>query len=62
MRVTADRTIADLYQEQALGLLRFALLLTGDLTTAEDLAQDAFLGLHRHWDTVHDPAEVQRTS
>jgi DNA-directed RNA polymerase specialized sigma24 family protein len=38
------------------------LLLTGDLTTAEDLVQDAFLGLHRHWGTVQDPAKVQRTS
>lgn len=26
MRVTAERTIEDLYREQALGLLRFALL------------------------------------
>jgi hypothetical protein len=57
MRVTAERTIEDLYREQALGLFRFALLLTGDLTTAEDLVQ-----LHRHWGTVQDPAKVQRTS
>jgi hypothetical protein len=49
MRVTAERTIEDLYREQALGLLRFALLPTGDLPTAEDPVQDAFLGLHRHW-------------
>jgi DNA-directed RNA polymerase specialized sigma24 family protein len=38
------------------------LLLTGDLATAEDLVQDAFPGLHRHWGTVQDPAKVQRTS
>ena len=35
MRVTAERTIERLYREQALGLLRFALLLTRDLTTAQ---------------------------
>jgi len=39
MRVTAE-TIEGLYREQALGLLRFALLLTGDLSTAEDLVQE----------------------
>jgi DNA-directed RNA polymerase specialized sigma24 family protein len=38
------------------------LLLTGDLTTAEDLVQDAFLGLHRHRGTAQDPTKVQRTS
>jgi DNA-directed RNA polymerase specialized sigma24 family protein len=54
MRVTAERTIEDLYREQALGLFRFALLLTGDLTTAEDLVQDAFLGLHRQQGRAQD--------
>jgi RNA polymerase sigma-70 factor (sigma-E family) len=47
--------IEDLYREHALGLVRFALLLTGDRATAEDVVQDAFLGLHRHWDEVRDP-------
>jgi DNA-directed RNA polymerase specialized sigma24 family protein len=61
-QVTAERTIQDLYREQALGLFRFALLLTGDLTTAEDLVQDAFHGLHRHRGTAQDPTKAQRTS
>jgi RNA polymerase sigma factor (sigma-70 family) len=38
--------------------MRFALLLTGDRATAEDVVQDAFLGLHRHWDDVNDPGRV----
>lgn len=29
--------------------------MTGDRPTAEDLVQDAFLGLHRRWDTLVDP-------
>ena len=62
MRGTAERTIENLYREQALGLLRSALLLTGDLSAAQDLMQDAFPSLHRHWGTVQDPTKVQRTS
>jgi RNA polymerase sigma-70 factor (sigma-E family) len=58
MRATARPGIEDLYREHALGLVRFALLLTGDRGTAEDIVQDAFLGLHRHWDEVKDPARV----
>jgi RNA polymerase sigma factor (sigma-70 family) len=33
-------------------------LLTGDRAAAEDLVQDAFLGLYRHWDEVRDPSHV----
>ena len=55
MRATTQPGIEDLYREHALGLVRFALLLTGDRATAEDVVQDAFLGLHRHWDEVKDP-------
>jgi RNA polymerase sigma-70 factor (sigma-E family) len=58
MRATRQPGIEDLYREHALGLMRFALLLTGDRATAEDVVQDAFLGLHRHWDDVNDPGRV----
>jgi DNA-directed RNA polymerase specialized sigma24 family protein len=47
MRATTQPGIEDLYREHALGLMRFALLLTGDRATAEDVVQDAFLGLYR---------------
>ena len=30
-------------------LMRFAYLLTGNMTAAEDLVQEAFVRLHRHW-------------
>jgi len=44
-----------LYRSHALGLVRLALLLVGDRTTAEDVVQDAFLGLYRGWSRVRDP-------
>jgi RNA polymerase sigma-70 factor (sigma-E family) len=58
MTAITQPAIEDLYREHALGLVRFALLLTGDRATAEDVVQDAFLGLHRHWDEVRDPARL----
>jgi len=58
MRAITQPGIEDLYRDHALGLVRFALLLTGDRATAEDVVQDAFLGLHRHWDEVRDPDKV----
>jgi len=45
----------DLYREQAVAMIRLALTLTGDRATAEDVVQDAFLGLHRRWPRLDDP-------
>ena len=39
--------MSDLFQEHALSLVRLAVLLTGDRASAEDVVQDAFLGLQR---------------
>ena len=43
-----------LYQAHALGLVKLAVLMTGDQSTAEDVVQDAFLGLYRRWQALHD--------
>jgi RNA polymerase sigma factor (sigma-70 family) len=44
----ADELIADLYKAHGLALIRVALMLIGDRPTAEDVVQDAFMGLHRN--------------
>jgi RNA polymerase sigma factor (sigma-70 family) len=51
--VTAAAVTA-LYAEHALGLVRLAVVVTGDRAAAEDIVQDAFLGLYRRWDQLPD--------
>jgi RNA polymerase sigma-70 factor (sigma-E family) len=50
----AAAAVTTLYAEQALGLVRLAVVLTGDRGAAEDIVQDAFLGLYRRWDHLAD--------
>lgn len=51
-RAPAEAGVDALYREHGLGLVRLALLLTGDKASAEDVVQDAFLGLYRGWDRI----------
>ena len=50
----AAAAVTELYAEHALGLVRLAVLLVGDRASAEDIVQDAFLGLYRRWDRLPD--------
>jgi RNA polymerase sigma factor (sigma-70 family) len=50
----AAAAVTTLYAEHALGLVRLAVVLTGDRGTAEDVVQDAFLGLYRRWGSLAD--------
>jgi RNA polymerase sigma-70 factor (sigma-E family) len=50
----ARQHVTALYQAHALGLVKLAVLMTGDQSTAEDVVQDAFLGLYRRWPSLHD--------
>ena len=52
---TAERHVTALYQAHALSLARLALVMLGDRSAAEDVVQDAFLGLYRRWDRLADP-------
>jgi RNA polymerase sigma factor (sigma-70 family) len=52
----AVAAVTALYAEHALGLVRLAVVLTGDRGAAEDIVQDAFLGLYRRWDSLPDMA------
>ena len=50
--------ITALYETHALGFVKLAVLMTGDQPAAEDIVQDAFLGLYRRWDSVREPDKV----
>jgi len=51
----ADRLVADLYRDHGLSLVRVALLLVGDKQTAEDVVQEAFIGLYRGLHRLSSP-------
>jgi RNA polymerase sigma-70 factor (sigma-E family) len=53
----ADQVTA-LYQAHAAGLVRLAMLMLADQHAAEDVVQDAFLGLYRRFDSLADPARA----
>jgi RNA polymerase sigma-70 factor (sigma-E family) len=51
---SAAHEVTALYEAHALGLVRLAVVLTGDQGSAEDVVQDAFVGLYRRWDSLTD--------
>jgi DNA-directed RNA polymerase specialized sigma24 family protein len=53
---TAEWHVTALYEAHALGLARLALVMLGDPAAAEDVVQDAFLGLYRRWDRLSAPS------
>jgi hypothetical protein len=46
----AAAAVGALYESSALGLIRMAYVMLGDLPSAEDVVQEAFYGLYRRWD------------
>jgi RNA polymerase sigma-70 factor (sigma-E family) len=56
--LSRDDAVGDLYRRQATGLVRLALLLVGDQPSAEDVVQEAFLGLYRNWPGLDDLGRV----
>jgi RNA polymerase sigma-70 factor (sigma-E family) len=50
----AEASVTALYAEHALGLVRLAVVMTGDRGCAEDIVQEAFLGLYRRWERLPD--------
>ena len=51
---TAADAVTALYQDNALGLVRLAHVMLGDHVAAEDIVQDAFCALYRHWRHLSD--------
>jgi RNA polymerase sigma-70 factor (sigma-E family) len=54
----ADDLVSDLYQAQALALIRVAKLLLRDQASAEDVVQDAFLGLYQALPRLTDHDQI----
>ncbi len=51
-RLAARESVSALFRAHHLELVRLALVMTGDLATAEDVVQDAYERLHRGWHRV----------
>jgi RNA polymerase sigma-70 factor (sigma-E family) len=54
----AARQVTALYQVHALGLVRLAVIMLGDPEAAEDVVQEAFLGLYRRWGGLADTSRA----
>jgi RNA polymerase sigma-70 factor (sigma-E family) len=54
-RPDREETLDVLFRTHCAGLVRLAMVLLGDRAEAEEVVQDAFVSLHRHWSTLRDP-------
>jgi RNA polymerase sigma-70 factor (sigma-E family) len=50
--------VAALYEAHALNLIRLAYVMLGDRPAAEDVVQEAFLGLYKRWSKLRDTASA----
>jgi DNA-directed RNA polymerase specialized sigma24 family protein len=55
-------TSTALYHAHALSLIRLGYVMLGDRQAAEDVVQDSFAGLHRHWANLADQDKAARTT
>jgi RNA polymerase sigma-70 factor (sigma-E family) len=62
VRTPPPGSLADLYRERYVPMVRLAYLMVGSATVAEDLVQDAFARMYRHWDTTQHPRAYLRTA
>jgi RNA polymerase sigma-70 factor (sigma-E family) len=54
----ARREVTALYEAHALGMIRLGVVMLGDRAAAEDVVQEAFCGLYRHWHALSDPGKA----
>src|ERR1700753_1496432 len=52
------RYVTELFRAHHLELVRLAVLMVGDIATAEDVVQDAFEQLHRRWRTLRQQSSA----
>ena len=50
-----EAAVRVLYEERHAELVRFATFITGDVDSAEDVAQEAFMRVYDAWDRLEDP-------
>ena len=50
----ARQRVTALFEAHALGLVKLAKVMLGDQSIAEDVVQDAFVGMYRKWASLHD--------
>jgi RNA polymerase sigma-70 factor (sigma-E family) len=54
----SGREVTALYKAHALSLTRLAYIMLGDRPAAEDVVQEAFLGLYKRWKHLRDTASA----
>jgi RNA polymerase sigma-70 factor (sigma-E family) len=54
-RAAGAADVTELFRAHQLELVRLALLMGVDLSTAEDVVQDAFEQMHRRWEKLRNP-------
>ncbi|MGN6610143.1 MAG: RNA polymerase sigma factor [Angustibacter sp.] len=57
-RWSADEALTELYRAHWRSLVRLAFLLVRDQSVAEDVAQDAFVSMHRRWGRLDQPDQA----
>ena len=50
----ARQRVTALFEAHALGLVKLAKVMLGDQSIAEDVVQDAFVGMYRKWSSLQD--------
>jgi RNA polymerase sigma factor (sigma-70 family) len=55
-RAVRAEVVRDLFRNHHLELVRLAAMMLGDITAGEDVVQDAFEQLHRHWRWIREPS------
>jgi RNA polymerase sigma-70 factor (sigma-E family) len=55
---TPDEAVVELYRAHYAGLVRLSAMLLGDLGTAEEVVQDAFVAMHGSWNRLRDPEKA----